>query len=35
MNAYHNYFRRLKSGEMDPPHKAPTLTDVIEGKDVE
>lgn len=35
MRAYHDYFRRLKSGQMDPPHKAPKITDVIEGKDVE
>ncbi len=35
MKAYHDYFRRLKSGEMDPPHKAPRISDVVEGKDVE
>jgi len=35
MKAYHDYFRRLKSGEMDPPHAAPRFEDVIEGKDVE
>lgn len=34
MNAYHDYFRRLESGEMRPPHEAPPLVDVIEGKDV-
>ena len=35
MRAYHDYIRRLKTGEMDPPHEAPPLADVIEGKDVE
>lgn len=35
MKAYHNYFGRLKSGEMDPPHDAPSITDVVEGHDVE
>jgi len=35
MKTYHSYFSRLKSGEMDPPHKAPKLTDVVEGKDAE
>lgn len=35
MKAYHDYFRRLKSGEMDPPHAAPRFEDVMEGKDVE
>lgn len=35
MKAYHNYIRRLKSGEMRPPHEAPPFTDVVEGKDVE
>jgi hypothetical protein len=35
MRAYHDYFRRLKSGEMEPPHKAPPVTDVMEGRDVE
>ena len=34
MKAYHSYFRRLKAGEFHP-HKAPLITDVIEGKDVE
>lgn len=34
MKAYHDYMRRFKSGEMDPPHKAPPFTDVVEGKDV-
>ncbi len=34
MTAYHSYFRRLKAGEFHP-HKAPPITDVIEGSDVE
>jgi len=32
MRAYHDYIRRLKSGEMEPPHDAPPITDVVEGK---
>jgi len=35
MKAYHSYFKRMKSGEMDPPHDAPPFVDVAEGKDVE
>jgi AGCS family alanine or glycine:cation symporter len=34
MRAYREYFRRLDSGEMRP-HAAPSITDVVEGKDVE
>ncbi|MBO6740110.1 MAG: alanine:cation symporter family protein [Phycisphaerales bacterium] len=34
MGAYHEYFRRMKAGG-DPPHEAPPITDVVEGKDVE
>ncbi|MHA7812977.1 MAG: alanine/glycine:cation symporter family protein [Phycisphaerales bacterium] len=34
MSAYHEYFRRMKAGG-DPPHAAPPITDVVEGKDVE
>ncbi|RMH26987.1 MAG: sodium:alanine symporter family protein [Planctomycetota bacterium] len=34
MRAYHDYFRRLKRGEMHP-HTAPPIADVIEGHDVE
>ncbi|MHC5212364.1 MAG: alanine/glycine:cation symporter family protein [Planctomycetota bacterium] len=34
MKAYHSYFDKLDSGEMRP-HDAPSLTDVVEGKDVE
>jgi AGCS family alanine or glycine:cation symporter len=35
MRAYHDYFRRLKSGQMEPAHAAPRLVDVLEGRDVE
>lgn len=35
MKAYHNYFDRMKSGELEGPHKAPAITDVVEGKDVQ
>jgi Na+/alanine symporter len=35
MRAYHDYIRRLKRGEMKPPHEAPPITDVVAGKDVE
>lgn len=34
MSAYHEYFRRMKAGG-DPPHEAPPIIDVVEGKDVE
>jgi AGCS family alanine or glycine:cation symporter len=34
MGAYHEYFRRMKAGG-DPPHDAPPIKDVVEGKDVE
>ena len=34
MKAYHAYFKKMASG-VDPPHDAPGLEDVIEGKDVE
>jgi alanine or glycine:cation symporter, AGCS family len=34
MNAYHEYFRRMKAGG-DQPHDAPAFKDVVEGKDVE
>ncbi|USN99615.1 MAG: sodium:alanine symporter family protein [Phycisphaeraceae bacterium] len=34
MNTYHDYFKRMKRGE-NGPHEAPSLTDVMEGKDVE
>lgn len=36
MKAYHEYIRRLKSGEIDrTAHEAPKIIDVVEGKDVE
>ncbi|MCA9286209.1 MAG: sodium:alanine symporter family protein [Phycisphaerales bacterium] len=35
MAAFRDYFGRLARGEMDAPHKAPNLADVVEGKDVE
>ena len=35
MRSYHDYIGRLKSGDMQPPHDAPSITDVVEGKDVE
>lgn len=34
MKAYHNYFKRLKAGEFHA-HKPASITDVIEGHDVE
>ena len=34
MKAYHEYGRKLKAGEFHP-HAAPSITDVMEGKDVE
>lgn len=34
MNAYHDYFRRMKHGG-DDAHAAPPITEVVEGKDVE
>ncbi|MEM0983202.1 MAG: amino acid carrier protein [Planctomycetota bacterium] len=36
MTAYHNYMGRLKSGELDvDAHEPASITDVVEGKDVE
>jgi AGCS family alanine or glycine:cation symporter len=35
MSAYKDYIHRLKTGQMDPPHEAPPLSDVVEGRDVE
>jgi alanine or glycine:cation symporter, AGCS family len=35
MRAYKDYIRRLDSGEMEPPHDAPPITDVVSGEDVE
>jgi AGCS family alanine or glycine:cation symporter len=34
MKAYHDYMRRLKSGQLDS-HEAPKITDVVEGRDIE
>jgi len=34
MRAYHDYFRRYRSGLMDPAHAAPRLGDVVTGRDV-
>ena len=34
MGAYHKYGKKLKAGEFHP-HAAPSLHDVVEGKDVE
>ena len=33
MKAYHGYFKKLDAGEFHP-HAAPSITDVVEGKDV-
>jgi AGCS family alanine or glycine:cation symporter len=33
MRTYHNYFARLKRGELDGPHEPPKMTDIVEGKD--
>ncbi len=35
MRAYHDYFARLKAGEMEPAHGAPSFARVLTGKDVE
>ena len=34
MRAYHNYIQRLKDGRMGPDHPAPSLEDLISGRDV-
>lgn len=34
MRAYKDYFKRMRAGG-DPPHEAPPITEVVEGKDVE
>ncbi len=34
MGAYHSYFKKMAAGG-DPPHDAPPISDVVEGKDVE
>lgn len=33
MNAYHDYFRRMESGG-DDAHETPSISDVVEGKDI-
>jgi AGCS family alanine or glycine:cation symporter len=35
IRAFKDYFGRMSRGEMEGPHAAPRLSDVIEGKDVE
>ncbi len=35
MRAYHNYIARLKAGKIGPEHAAPSLEDLISGRDVE
>lgn len=35
MRAFNDYFGRMARGEMEPPHKAPPMSKVIEGEDVE
>jgi AGCS family alanine or glycine:cation symporter len=35
MRAYRNYVERLKSGRMGPGHAAPSLEDLISGRDVD
>lgn len=34
MNAYHDYFRRMESGG-DDAHETPSISDVVEGKDIQ
>ena len=35
MRAYHDYFKRLDGGQMEPAHRPPRLREVIAGDDVE
>jgi AGCS family alanine or glycine:cation symporter len=35
IRAFKDYFGRMSRGEMEGPHAAPRLSDVVEGKDVE
>lgn len=35
IHAFNDYFGRLRSGQMEPSHEAPPITDVVEGRDVE
>jgi AGCS family alanine or glycine:cation symporter len=34
MRAFNDYFRRMRRGEMEGPHGAPPMGDVVEGRDV-
>ena len=34
MRAYHDYIRRLKNGQLGPGHPAPSVEDLISGRDV-
>ena len=35
MRAYKDYIQRLRSGRMGPDHPAPSINDLLSGKDVE
>lgn len=35
IRAQNDYFHRLDTGQMPPPHEAPAIVDVVEGTDVE
>jgi len=35
MRSYHDYFRRYRSGAMEPAHAAPRMGDVLTGRDVQ
>ena len=35
IRAIDDYFRRVKSGDMRPPHQAPPIVDVVEGRDID
>jgi alanine or glycine:cation symporter, AGCS family len=35
MRAYHDYMRRLTTGEMEPAHAAPSFREVLSGQDVD
>ncbi len=34
MRAYHDYIRRLKNGQLGPGHPAPSVEDLLSGRDV-
>jgi alanine or glycine:cation symporter, AGCS family len=34
MDSWRNYMKKLRAGEFHP-HEAPSITDVVEGKDIE